>query len=177
MPVMDGLEFLRQLPGACSGPQVVVLSMQGAEPIVQSALSAGARAYVLKSDAARDLAAAVSAVADGRMFFTTSIATAMVAAYTAGTSQLRPEPRSPLTPRETQVLRSVADGKSNKEIATQLGISVRTVETHRGNILEKLDLHSVSDLVLYAVRSGLCDPARAEAGSWKPNADPPRLQV
>ena len=120
-------------------------------------LNTGARGFLLKSDAARELVVAVEALRRNKMYFTPKVAAMILDGY------LRPEsgsaPESParirLTPREREVVQLLAEGKSSKEVAVALGLSVKTAETHRSNIMRKLDLHSVSDLVLYAVRNNI----------------------
>jgi DNA-binding NarL/FixJ family response regulator len=150
MPDLDGLEAARQILKSLPGTEVLVLSMHESTELVRSILEAGAHGYILKSDAGRELAAAVQALRRHETFFTSKTAQIAVRALQSkGPSDER------LTPRERQVLQLLAAGRSNKEAASALGISVQTVESHRANIMRKLDLHSIADLVHYAVRNKL----------------------
>ena len=158
MPGLTGIEALREIVKTTPKPRVIVLSVDDSEPMILEALSAGAQAYLLKTDAARDLVTAVESLIEGRPFFTAKVAQIILERYIQGNSHKRKEERCRLTPREREVVRLVADGKTNKDMAALLNISIRTVETHRSNIMEKLDLHTVSDLVMYAIRHGLKDP-------------------
>lgn len=158
MPGMSGLQALREIAKGETKPQVLVLSVDDSEPVILDALAAGAQGYLLKTDAANDLVTAVQSLAAGRPFFTARVAQTLLSRYVQGSTPRRREERSRLTPREQEIVRLVADGKTNKEMAALLNISIRTVETHRSNVMEKLDIHSVSDLVLYAIRHGLKDP-------------------
>jgi len=151
MPELNGLEATRQIRRRSSKTQVVVLTMHDTDGLVRDLLRAGALGYVLKTDAARDLVAAVRSVANGRPFFTSTVARRILSAYlelqgrTGGTAD-------PLTPREREVVQLLAEGRSNKEVAGALGISPKTAETHRAHVIQVLNLHSISDLVHYAVR-------------------------
>jgi len=168
MPQMSGLEAIREILKRSPGMKILVLSIHDADALIHEVLAAGAKAYLLKSDAVRDLVAAVQSLVDGRPFFTAKVSHALLESYVNGNSRKRPEERPRLTAREQEVVRLVADGKTNKEIAALLNISVRTVETHRSNIMEKLDIHSVTDLILFAIRHGLKDapgPGRRELPS------------
>jgi DNA-binding NarL/FixJ family response regulator len=158
MPGMSGLQALREITGVDRHPRVLVLSVDDSEAVILEALAAGAQGYLLKTDAARDLITAIHSLLAGRPFFTAKVAQTLLARYVRGGLSGRREPRSRLTPREQEIVRLVADGKTNKEMAALLNISIRTVETHRSNVMEKLDVHSVSDLVLYAIQHGLKDP-------------------
>lgn len=160
MPEMNGLEAIRQIVKAAPQIRILVLSIHDSDTLIHEVLAAGAKAYLLKSDAARDLVIAVQSLADGRPFFTAKVSHALLESYLHTSSPKRPEERSRLTAREQEVVRLIADGRTNKEVAAALNISIRTVETHRSNIMEKLDIHTVSDLILYAIRNGLKDPSR-----------------
>jgi DNA-binding NarL/FixJ family response regulator len=160
MPELNGLEATRQIRKILPGAEVLILTVHESEQLVHDVLKAGARGYVLKSDAGRDLVAAVQALRQGKPFFTTKIAR-MVA---EGHLKLAPEKDdedstgSPLTAREREIVQLLAEGKSNKEVADVLGISVKTVETHRTNIMRKLRFHSISELVRYAIRNQIVSP-------------------
>jgi DNA-binding NarL/FixJ family response regulator len=122
---------------------------------VREVLAAGARGFLLKSDAGRDLLAAVEALQQRRTFFTPRVAQMMLDGYLRPQNESDSATRCVLTPREREVIQLVAEGRTTKEVATALRLSVKTAETHRTNLMRKLDLHSVADLTLYAVRNGI----------------------
>ena len=156
MPQLNGIEATRQIVGQESHPNVVILSMHSDESYVLRALKAGARAYILKNAAEADLIRAVQAVSEGKSFFSPVISKMLLEDYVRQVREKQVEDSYDLlTPREREILQLIAEGKTNKEIATILGLSPHTIETHRGNILEKLNLHSVPELILYAVRKGI----------------------
>ncbi len=157
MPEMNGLEALRLIRKTVPQAQVLVLSVHDSEQLVREVLEAGARGYVLKSDAGRVLIAAVEALCNQEPFFTAKVSEMMLEGFlrSGNSGEI---PKDPLTPRERQIVQLLAEGKSNKEIAERLEISVKTIETHRSHILAKLNLHSMSDLVRYAVRNQLIEP-------------------
>jgi DNA-binding NarL/FixJ family response regulator len=140
--------------------QVLILSVHESEELVREILDAGAHGYVLKSDAGRELTAAMHALRKHETFFTSRAAQIALRAYrnTKPTGDVPPPPGGVLTAREREVLQLLAEGKSNKETATALEISVMTVETHRSNIMHKLGAHSVAELVHYAVRHKIITP-------------------
>ncbi len=150
MPGLGGVEATRQIRKASPNTEVLILSAHGSEKLVRDALGAGARGYLLKEDADHNLFAAVDALRRHTPFFTSKIAE-WVARDKRGARAK--SPRSLLTPRQRETIQLLAEGKSNKEVAAVLQISVKTVETHRANIMLKLDLHSVTDLVHYAIRN------------------------
>ena len=157
MPELDGVEVVRQIREAVPHSKVLVLTMHESDQMVQRALDAGAHGYILKSDLTDTLPKAVRAVAEGRRFLTPKVSEIVLDGFLkAIIGQKQGERRStPATPREIEVIRLLAEGKSNKEIATQLGITVRTVETHRAKIMLKLGLHSLAELIHYAIRNEL----------------------
>jgi DNA-binding NarL/FixJ family response regulator len=162
MPEMDGLEATRQIVAESPGTEVLVLTVHDSEHLVREVLDAGARGYMLKSDAASDLMAAVAALREHRPFLTTRIGEMVLAGYLrqprrAGGDATGPSVRE-LTPREREIVQLLAEGLSNKQIANRLNISVKTAETHRGRIMAKLRLRSVGELVRYAVRNGIVQP-------------------
>jgi DNA-binding NarL/FixJ family response regulator len=161
MPEMNRLEAIRRILSTSPEVRILVLSIHDSETLIHEVLGAGAKGYLLKSDAARDLLSAVQSLIEGRPFFTAKVSQALLDNFLSGGAKRLPEEPSRLTPREQEIVRLVADSKANKEIATLLNISVRTVETHRSNIMEKLGIHSVSDLILYAIRNGLKDATRS----------------
>lgn len=159
MPEMNGLEATRQIRRAVPTAEVLVLSVHDSEQLVREVLEAGARGYVLKSDAGRDLIAAVETLCEHKPFFTARISEMMLEGFLkSGVIDPSKVTPSSLTSREREVVQLLAEGKSNKEIAEILYISVKTVETHRSHLMEKLNLHSISDLVRYAVRNELIQP-------------------
>ncbi|HZU24186.1 MAG TPA: response regulator transcription factor [Bryobacteraceae bacterium] len=160
MPELNGLEATRHIVRESPQTQVLILTMHESEQMVRDVLDAGARGYVLKSDAARDLVNAVDALSQHRTFFSSRISDILLQAYLHGPERpVQPQPaRGRLTAREREIVQLLAEGKSNKEVATALNISVKTAETHRTNIMNKLDLHSISELVRYAVRNNIVEP-------------------
>ncbi len=156
MPVLNGLEATRQILKALPRTEVLVLTVHDSERMVHEALQAGARGYVLKSDASEHLLAALDSVSAHKPYFTSSVSELVLAGYLH--RDHRPadnEPRTQLTQREREVLQLLAEGWSNKEVAAELKIGPKTVETHRANIMRKLGLHSVADLVRYAIKNGI----------------------
>ena len=154
MPELNGMEATRQICAALPRTQVLVLTMHDSEELVREVLAAGARGYVLKSDAGRALVDALKALADQKPYFTSKISALVLEGY------LNPITResSALTPREREIVQLVGEGRSTKELADKLGISPKTAETHRTNIMRKLNLHSVSEVVRYAIRNKLVEP-------------------
>jgi len=157
MPNLNGLEATRQILKTNPQIKVLVLTLHDSDQVVQEVLNAGARGFLLKTDAARDLVAAVEALRRGKTYFTPKVAAMVLDGYLRRENGPAPErpARRRLTPREREVVQLLAEGKSSKEVAVVLGLSVKTAETHRSNIMRKLELHSVSDLVLYAVRNNI----------------------
>src|SRR5262245_24247529 len=155
MPGLNGLDAARQILKAAPKSGILILTMHESEQVVREVLAAGARGYVLKSDAGRDLVNAVEAVGRQRIFFTSSVAQVVLKRSLGRTDGQQPAPAEPvsLTHREREVVQLLGEGKSNKEVADILGISVRTAETHRSNIMHKLECGSLSDLVRYAIRN------------------------
>ena len=153
MPELNGLDATRQILQASPGSEILILTLHDSEQLAQEVLKAGARAYILKSDAAQDLVAAVSALQRHTPRFTSKIAGMVLEGFLHSTkvskgTQIAVE----LTAREREIVQLLAEGKSNKEVATTLGISVKTAETHRANVMHKLGLHSTAELVRYALR-------------------------
>ena len=156
MPELNGIEATRQIVALDPHCHVVILSMHSDEGYVLRALKAGARAYILKSAAEADLIRAVRAVSEGKSFFSPVISKMLLEDYVRQVREKEVEDSYDLlTPREREILQLLAEGKTNKEVATILKLSPYTVETHRGNLLQKLNLHSVPELILYAVRKGV----------------------
>lgn len=156
MPNLNGTEATQQITAKHSGVGVIVLSMHSDEGYVLRALKAGARGYLLKESAEGDLIAAIRTVHQGKAFFSPAVSALLVEDYIRQLQDKNVEDSYDLlSPREREILQLVAEGKSNKEIANMLNLSLYTVETHRANILQKLNLHSVPELILYAVRKGV----------------------
>jgi two-component system, NarL family, response regulator NreC len=156
MPHLNGVEATRQIVTRNPETAVVILSMHSDESYVLRSLKAGARAYLLKDSAEADLIAAIRAIQGGKSFFSPGVRRILTEDYVHQLAKLGVEDTYELlTPREREILQLVAEGKSNKEVANLLNLSLYTVETHRGHILQKLNLHSVPELILYAVRKGI----------------------
>ena len=156
MKELNGIEATRQIQRASPQTAVLVLSMYSDEPYVIRATKAGARGYILKDSVEDDLLQAVRTVHAGQPFFSPSIAKILLEGYSRGINGKEVEDRYDLlTPRERQIYQLLAEGKSNKELAYQLSLSVHTVETHRIRVMEKMDVHSAAELVLSAVRRGI----------------------
>jgi DNA-binding NarL/FixJ family response regulator len=155
MPNLNGLDAARQILAMSPTIRILILTMHDAEQVVREVLAAGARGFVLKSDAARDLVAAVDALQHRRTFFTTRVTQMVLNGYLHQEKESQPLAKAVLTPREREVIQLLAEGKTSKEVAVALKLSVKTAETHRTNLMRKLDLHSVADLTLYAIRNGI----------------------
>jgi two-component system, NarL family, response regulator NreC len=156
MPSLNGIEAASQISQSHPEIAIVMLSMHSDESYVLRALKAGAKGYLLKDSAEADLIRAVHAVADGKSFFSPAVSKVLLDDYVRKLKRSGTEdPYDLLTPREREVLQLVAEGKSNKDVAQLLNLSVYTVETHRSNIMEKLNLKGVPELILYAVRKGI----------------------
>ena len=156
MPILNGIEAARQIAAHSPRIAIVILSMHADEGYVLRALKAGARAYLLKDSAEEDLIHAVEAVSEGKAFFSPAISKMLVEDYMRQMRERQVEDSYDLlTTREREVLQLLAEGKNNKEAAGLLNLSIYTVETHRSNILQKLNLHSGAELILYAVRKGV----------------------
>jgi DNA-binding NarL/FixJ family response regulator len=156
MPNLNGIEAARQISAKSAQPAIVILSMHSDESYVLRALKAGARAYLLKDSAESDLINAIYAVTEGKAYFSPTISKMLVEDYVHQMQERDVnDSYELLTSREREILQMLAEGKSNKYVATLLKLSVHTVETHRSNILEKLNLHSMPELILYAVRKGV----------------------
>ena len=156
MPNLNGIEATRQIVTAHPKIAVVILSMHSDESYVMRALKAGARGYLLKDSAEAELIQAVRTVVTGKSFFSAVVSKMLLEDYVRNLQQRGIEDSYDLlTPREREVLQLAAEGKSNKESAALLNLSAYTVETHRTNLMQKLNLHSVPELILYAVRKGI----------------------
>jgi DNA-binding NarL/FixJ family response regulator len=155
MPNLNGLDAARQILNLAPATRVLILTVHESEQIVREVLEVGARGFVLKSDAARDLVSAVEALQRRSTFFTSKVAEAVLHGY-LNQRVIDDRPlKDRLTSREREVVQLLAEGKTSKEVAVALNLSVKTAETHRTNLMRKLDLHSVADLVRYAVRNNI----------------------
>jgi DNA-binding NarL/FixJ family response regulator len=154
MPNLNGLDAARQIIAKSPLTRVLVLTIHDSDEMIREVLAAGARGFLLKSDAGRDLITAVDAIQRHRTFFTSQVAELVLDGYLSRRQEVL-VPKNRLTPREREVVQLLAEGKTSKEVAVALDLSVKTAETHRTNIMRKLDLHSVADLTLYAVRNGI----------------------
>jgi DNA-binding NarL/FixJ family response regulator len=156
MPIMNGIEATRRIVATSPHTAVVILSMHQDESYVLGSLNAGAKGYLLKDSMRKEVIEAIRAVSQGRSFLTRKVGAMLQEDYI---SQLRrrglEDSYDLLTDREREILQLIAEGRTNKEVANILNISLTTVETHRTHILQKLDLHSVPELILYAVRKGI----------------------
>lgn len=153
MPELNGIEATRQVTKLYPRTRVVALSMQKGGVYVREMLRAGARGYLLKECTEQDLVAAIREVSLGKAWLSPDVSNAVLEDYRKHVT----EPIDLLSPREREVLQFIAEGKTNKEIASQLNLSVYTVEAHRGRVMEKLNLHSSTELVRFAIRHGLVD--------------------
>ena len=156
MPTLNGIEAARQISAKLPQTAIVFLSMHSDEGYVLKALKCGAKAYLLKDSAEYDLINAIRAVKEGKAFFSPAISKMLVEDYVRQMREQKVEDSYDLlTARERQVLQLLAEGRANKEVAGLLDLSLHTVETHRGNIMQKLNLRGIPELILYAVRKGI----------------------
>jgi DNA-binding NarL/FixJ family response regulator len=154
MPLLNGLDAAHELLRASPKTRSIVLTMHKEEQYVTDALRAGAKGYVLKSQATTELVQAIHEVGRGGVYLSPGVSRTVVDAYLTKSAL----PEDPLTARERQVLQLVGEGKTTKEIAVLLGVSVKTAETHRTRLMQKLDIHEIAGLVRYAIRRGLVQP-------------------
>jgi two-component system response regulator NreC len=156
MPLLNGIEVARQIAAKLPQAAIVFLSMHSDESYVLRALKAGARAYLLKDSAENDLIEAVRAVTEGKTYFSPAISKMLVEDYMRQMREQKVEDSYELlTTREREIVQLLAEGKNNKDVANILNLSLYTVETHRSNIFQKLNLHSGAELILYAIRKGV----------------------
>jgi len=156
MPLLNGVEATRQIRKASPRTEILILTMHDSEHMIQGVLDAGAHGYILKDDADRNLLAAVESLRRHKPYLSSRVSAAAAAGQSDTDGIERPARR--LTPREREIVQLLAEGKSNKEIATYLKISVKTAETHRANIMLKMNFHSVTELVRYAVKNKIIQP-------------------
>lgn len=158
MPGLNGLEATRQMLRNDPQTRVLILTMHESDPLIREVLDAGARGYLLKSDASRDLVSAVDAIRKNKTYFTARVAQMVLDGYLDKKPRAVEQsdvPPSRLTPRQREIVQLLAEGKSSKEVAVALNLSVKTAETHRANIMRRLNCHSVSELVRYAIRNNI----------------------
>jgi DNA-binding NarL/FixJ family response regulator len=158
MPNLNGLITTRQMLQQDPSFKIIVLTITDSDQVIREALNAGARGFVLKSDAARDLVSAIEALQNKRMFFTPRVNDLVLAGFLEkghAISHSIPPNLPTLTAREREITQLLAEGKSSKEVASLLNLSTKTVETHRSNIMRKLNLHSIRDLVVYAIKNNI----------------------
>ena len=156
MPLLNGIEAAKRISAEHQATAVLILSMHSDESYILRALKAGARGYLLKDSAEADLIQAVRAVCSGKAFFSPAVSRVLADDYLRQVRQRNLEdPYDLLTARERELLQLIAELKNTKEIANLLGVSPHTVDTHRGNLMQKLNLHSIPELILYAVRKGI----------------------
>ena len=158
MPDLNGLEATRQIRKACPRTEVLVITHHDSDEIAAEVMDAGARGYVLKSDSDTDLVRAVEALSHHKPFFTSRITEMFLANRGSRITDPAEMMRKRLTAREREILQLIAEGKSAKEVAAILGIATKTSDTHRTNIMRKLDVHSVAELVRYAIKNKVMEP-------------------
>lgn len=157
MPKLNGIAAARQILDVQPQARILILTAHESEQLVREVLAAGARGYVLKSDAGRILVRAVEALLEGQTFFTSKVARLVLEGYLRGGGTETQETAPTLSAREREIVQLLAEGASNKDVARALGISVKTAETHRSNIMRKMQFTSLSDLVKYAVRNKIIE--------------------
>lgn len=157
MPSLDGLEAARQILRNAPATKILILTMHESSQMVRRILETGALGYVLKSDLAEQLVRAVTEVSHGKLFLTPKVANIVLRGFLHSEKDFSANSAQEVstTPRESEVIRLLAEGKSNKEISSTLGITVRTVETYRAKIMIKLGVHSIAELIRYALNSGI----------------------
>ena len=154
MPTLNGLNAAREVSRASPKTKTILLTQHDESQYIRDALEAGVKGYVLKSQVAGDLVLAIRQVSLGQVYLSPGVSTAIMEAYQSKSQKSK----NPLTLREGQVLQLIAEGKSTKDVASLLGISVKTAESHRTRLMQKLDIHETASLVLYAVRNGIVQP-------------------
>jgi len=171
MPNLNGLDAAREILREVPRAMILILTIDESEQMMREVLNAGARGFLLKSDAGRELMTAVEALQQHRTYFTSKVAELVLSGYLTGRNPA-PVPevsQDRLTRREREVVQLLAEGKTTKEVAAVLGMSVKTAETHRSNVMRKLNFHSVSQLVLYAVRNKIIQVLPSMSGGGSEN--------
>ena len=154
IPTLNGIDAARELVRSCPRTKVILLTQHEEEQYLHEALQSGVRGYVLKSQVVNDLIHAIQQVSRGGFYLSPGVSQAVIEAYRSKAER----PSDPLSIRERQVLQLIAEGKSTKDVASLLGISTKTAESHRSRLMKKLDIHETASLVRYAVRRGLIQP-------------------
>jgi two-component system response regulator NreC len=154
MPTLNGLNAAREVSRASPKTKTILLTQHDESQYIRDALEAGVKGYVLKSQVAGDLVLAIRQISLGQVYLSPGVSSAIMEAYQSKSDKAK----NPLTLRERQVLQLIAEGKSTKDVASLLGISVKTAESHRTRLMQKLDIHETASLVLYAVRNGIVQP-------------------
>ena len=157
MPSLNGLDATKQIAKVSPSTKVIILTVHDSDQLIPKVLDAGARGYILKADAGRDLITAAKALLSNKTFFTPKVAQIVMDGYLGKGPKVSEEGFSQITGREREIVQLLAEGKSCKEVATILGISTKTAETHRSNLMRKLNCHSVAELVRYAIRNHLVE--------------------
>jgi DNA-binding NarL/FixJ family response regulator len=157
MPSLNGFEATRQITKVSPGTKILILSIHESDQVIHKLLGAGARGYILKADAGHDLITAVKALVSNKTFFTPKVEQKVMDGYLNKVPKADEEEFSPITGRQREVLQLLAEGKSSKEVANILGIAFKTAETHRTNLMRRLNCHSVAELVRYAVRNQIVE--------------------
>jgi DNA-binding NarL/FixJ family response regulator len=158
MPELNGLAAARRIRAVLPEVRILILTVHESEQVVREVLAAGAQGYVLKSDAGRTLMAALETLLAGGTFFTPKVGRMVLDGYLSNSAAAESSPAWALSAREREIVQLLAEGKSNKEVATALGISVKTAETHRSNIMRKSGFGSLAELVRYAIRNRIIEP-------------------
>jgi DNA-binding NarL/FixJ family response regulator len=160
MPDLNGVDAAKRIRKGSPDTEILILSVHYSDQLIRDILEAGVRGYIVKSDSDRDLIIAVETLANHKPFFTPRATEVMLTNFNEGKTKTEPPEtmRDRLTSREREIVQLLAEGKSSKEVASSLNISVKTAETHRANIMRKLQLHTVSELVRYAVRNQIIEP-------------------
>jgi DNA-binding NarL/FixJ family response regulator len=157
MPELNGLDATRQIRASTPKTRILIVTAHESEQLIRDVLDAGAMGYVLKSDAGRVLVQAIEALLDDRPFFTSKVARFVLEGYLRSGEDSVTQTAVALSPRERQIVQLLAEGNNNKEVARALHLSVKTVETHRSNIMRKMEFGSLADLVRYAIRNKIVD--------------------
>jgi DNA-binding NarL/FixJ family response regulator len=159
MPDLNGLEAARRIRKASANTEILILSMHSSDQLIREIVDAGVRGYLVKSDSARDLVIAIETLAKRKPYFSPHATGVILGSFNTSepVQEVPPLVSDRLTSREREIVQLLAEGKSSKEVATYLGISVKTAETHRANVMRKLDLHTASELVRYAVRNQIIE--------------------
>jgi DNA-binding NarL/FixJ family response regulator len=157
MPVLNGLEAAQQIVQGLPRTKILMLTVHDSEAMIHKVLAVGARGYLFKTDVARDLVAAITAVHAGDTFFTAKVADIILASFKTNRANEAYASYGRLTPRQSQIVRLLADGLSSKEVAALLNISTKTAETHRANIMRRLNCHSVAEIVRYALHNQIIE--------------------